>query len=115
MLIILTVICGALLIIILGQRRRNTGEGKPLQFFKYPRWKNLNYAHAKESALTGKIPKVFHPETGYYSGRILRGVVIADFELLKEAFAKKELCSRFGKQSVRELESASRRVSDKVF
>ena len=41
-------------------------------------------------------------------------MVIADFELMKEAFSKKELCSRLsrinhGNDLMRQLESASRR------
>ena len=142
MLPLFTVICGALLFFLALSKRQPKLKGKALQYFKYPRWKNLNYAHAKESgylgydffilifwkflffslpfesysktqskALQQKIPKIFHAEVGYPVGRIVKAVVIADFDLMKEAFAKKELCSRFGKQNVRRLETASRAVS----
>ena len=61
------------------------------------------------------MPKIFHAQPhdsfiGHLVGRIIKPVIIADFDLLKEAFAKKELCSRFGSDEVRKLESKWRSV-----
>ena len=43
-------------------------------------------------------------------GWFIRPVIIADFGLMKEAFGKKELCSRLGNPSVRQLEASARKV-----
>ena len=61
------------------------------------------------------MPKIFHGQPhesfiGHLVGRLIKPVIIADFDLLKEAFAKKELCSRFGLEEVRTLESKWRKV-----
>ena len=62
-----------------------------------------------------ELPKIFHAQPhdsfiGHLVGRMIKPVIIADFDLLKEAFAKKELCSRFGLEEVRKLESKWRSV-----
>ena len=63
-----------------------------------------------------ELPKIFYAQPhdsfiGHIIGRFVKPVIIADFDLMTEAFAKKELCSKFGLDEVRKLESKWRTVS----
>ena len=58
--VLLTIFVTIILFIFIISRRKRK-PGKPLPYFFYPRWKNLNYYHAKKSAVQGNIPKIFHP------------------------------------------------------
>lgn len=69
----------------------------------------------RKLAHNSELPKIFHGQPhdsfiGHLVGRLIKPVIIADFDLLKEGFAKKELCSRFGLEEVRKLESKWRSV-----
>ena len=58
MIIILTLVLGVLLTVLLRPKKRSNA-GKDLLFFKYPRWKNLNFHHVKKAMSSENVPKIF--------------------------------------------------------
>ena len=47
-----------------------------------------------QSVANGTLPKIFRPSPIWQSFRLSNSVVIADYDLIKEAFSKRELCCR---------------------
>ena len=79
MILVLTLVLGALLTLFLKSNfwpNKKPKVGKDLLFFKYPRWKNLNFHHVKKAMSAEKVPKIFCGEWLPWPIPALRGKLI---------------------------------------
>ena len=72
MIIILTLALGVFLTVFLRPKKR-PNAGKDLVSFKYPRWKNLNFHHAKIAMSSENVPKIFRGKWFSRPITVLRG------------------------------------------
>ena len=73
MILVLTLVLGALFAVFLRPKNKPK-VGKDLVFFKYPRWKNLNFYHVKKAMSTEKVPKIFRGKWFPWPIPALRGI-----------------------------------------
>lgn len=87
MIVQIAVFVGFLSILLLKRQFGKTTNKSPPRFW-YPLSKDQNFKWITKSIGNGTLPKIFRPIIFWQSYRFTDGVIIADFDLIKEAFRK---------------------------
>ena len=86
MIILFTVLLGFITVLFLRwklAKPNNLNIPKP---FWFPLQKDKNFKWITESVRNETLPKMFQPDIFWQSHTLLGGVIISDFDLIKEAF-----------------------------
>ena len=86
--ILISLLIGLVSVVLIKRQFNKSKSDSIPPVFWYPPLKNENYKWIQKTVADGTLPKLFRPNFFWQSHRISNAIVIADYDLIKEAFRK---------------------------